>query len=77
MSGKKIHVSLSPLTNTIYAGSISKDGMLWGKDKTDVTDEAICAVVDHIIDFKKRTGKDLILSQNGKPVLRVAVENLE
>lgn len=77
MQGKKIHVGLSPLTNTIYAGSVLKCGTVWGANKTDVTNEAICAVVDHIIEFKKRTGKDLELSQGGKPVLRVTVENLK
>lgn len=73
---KKLHVGLSPLTNTIYCGSVLKDGMTWGANKTDVTNEAICAVVDHIKEFKRRTGKDVELSIDGKPVLRVTVEDL-
>ena len=69
----KLHVGLSHLTNTIYAGSVLKDGITWGANKTDVTNAAICAVVDHILEFNKRTGKDLILSKNGEPVLKVMV----
>ena len=74
---KKIHVRLSPLTNTIYAGSVLKCGTVWGANKTDVTNDAICAVVDHIIEFKKRTGKDLELFQDGEPVLRVTIEHFK
>ena len=73
---KKIHVGLSPLTNTIFAGHVLKDGRTWGSNKNDVTNEAICAVVDHIIEFKRRTGKDLVLSENGNPVLKVVIEDL-
>jgi len=72
----KLHVALSPLTNNIYCGSVSKDGTTWLSNKTDVTNEAICAVVDHIIAFKKKTGKDMELSIDGKPVLRVTIEDL-
>lgn len=73
---KPIHVGLSPLTNAIYAGHVLKDNRTWAANKTDVTNEAICAVVDHIKEFNKRTGKDLELSVNGKPVLRVVIEDL-
>lgn len=74
---KKIHVARSPLTNNIYAGSASKDGTRWLSDKTDVTNDAICAVVDHIIEFEKRTGEKLELILNGKPVIRVIIEHLK
>ena len=73
---RKLHVGLSPLTNNIYAGTVLKDGRTWGTNKTDVTNQAICAVVDHIIEFKKKTGEDLKLSINGKPVLRIIVEKI-
>lgn len=73
----KLHLSRSPLTNNIYCGSVSKDGTTWLSNKTDVTNDAICAVVDHIIAFKKKTGKDLELSVDGVPVIRVTIEHLD
>ena len=73
---KKIHVQASPLTNVIYAGSVSKDGTSWLSNRTDVTNEAICAVADHAIKFKAKTGKDLELTVDGKVVTRIIVEDL-
>jgi hypothetical protein len=43
MSNNKIRVGCSPITGTIYAGSVSKTGLL-GKNKVDVTDDAIRSV---------------------------------
>jgi len=73
---KKIHVATSPLSNNIYAGSTLKNSRMWGANKTDVTNEVVCAFVDHAIEFKKRTGKDIELSVNGVPVVRVTIEEL-
>jgi uncharacterized protein (DUF2237 family) len=73
---KRLHVARSPLTNKIYTGSVSKDGTCWLSDKTDVTNDTICAVIDHIIEFEKRSGKKLELSSDGKPVIRVTIEHL-
>ena len=44
----KIRVGCSPITGTIYAGSVSKTG-LWGKNKVDVTDEAISSVAQSLL----------------------------
>lgn len=44
----KIRVGCSPITGTIYAGSVSKNG-LWGKNKVDVTDEAIRSVAESLL----------------------------
>ena len=44
----KIRIGCSPLTGTIYAGSVSKTG-LWGKNKVDVTDEAIRSVAESLL----------------------------
>ena len=44
----KIRIGCSPITGTIYAGSVSKTG-LWGKNKCDVTDEAINAVAASLL----------------------------
>ena len=37
---KKIHIATSPLTGTIFAVTIIKEGV-WAAGKQDVTDEAI------------------------------------
>jgi hypothetical protein len=44
----KIRIGCSPITGTIYAGSVSKNG-LWGKNKVDVTDEALNAVSQSLL----------------------------
>jgi len=38
---KNLHVATSPLTGTIFAGSVLKDGRTWGASKKDVTIEAL------------------------------------
>ena len=48
----KIKVAVSPLTNTIYAGKILKDGF-WAAGKQDVTLDALIAVSEHVIKFGK------------------------
>ena len=40
---KKIRIGTSPLTGTIFAGTVLKDGM-WAAGKQDVTDDALFAV---------------------------------
>ena len=44
----KIRIGCSSITGTIYAGSVSKTG-LWGKNKVDVTDEAIRSVAESLL----------------------------
>ena len=44
----KIRIGCSPITGTIYAGSVSKTG-LWGKNKVDVTNEAIRSVAESLL----------------------------
>ena len=68
------HVGASPITGEIYAGTLSKDLQSW-KNKTLVTDEAICAVRDHLVnamtiehkdwygyEWTRKDGKKVILS---------------
>lgn len=69
---KQLHVATSPLTNTIYAGHVLKDGQTWGANKTDVTGAACGAVCEHVI----RNGEPVIVSCNGKPKYRITVEEL-
>lgn len=69
---KEIRVHASPLTGTIFAGVPLKNGR-WGNKKTDVTMDALCAVVDHVIKF----GKPVIISnEDNKPLYKITVEKL-
>lgn len=70
---KQLHVAVSPLTNTIYAGHILKDGLTWGANKQDITNDAVIAVAQHALKFKERTGKDIVLKGRGVPSVRIAV----
>lgn len=67
------HVGAGEITGNIYAGTFSKDGKKW-KDRTDVTDEAINAVRDHLAsqmgpqdstigyEWKRKDGKKVTLT---------------
>lgn len=65
---KKLHVGCSPLSKTIYAGSLGKDGRTWLADQTDVTNAAIGAVIEHI-----GAGHVLTVDLNGKPAFEIEV----
>ena len=53
----KLHIATSPLTGTIFVGTVLKDGRTWGKNKKDLTIEALVAVAEHAIHFGEQTGK--------------------
>lgn len=57
----KLKVGCSPIKGVIYAGTVSKTG-LWGKNKTDVTDDAINSVAQSLL----HTQEKLQFSYNGK-----------
>ena len=59
---KKLHIGTSPLTNTIFAGTVLKDGKTWGANKQDVTIDALVAVAQHVINF----GKPVEITSNGE-----------
>jgi len=73
---KKLHVAVSPLTNTIFAGHILKDGRTWAANKQDVTNEVVCAFVDHALAHKRKTGDDITLSIDGKVAIAIVVTDL-
>lgn len=72
--GKRIlHVATSPLTGTIFAGTVIKDGRTWGLGKQDVTIEALVAVAEHALKF----GRPVEISrEDGTPEYRITVERL-
>lgn len=55
-------VGCSPLTSKIYAGKVLKNG-LWGSVKHDVTDTAVSAVAQHLLQLDQRLQ---FKSHNGK-----------
>lgn len=67
---KPIHIGVSPLTNTIYAGHVLKDGHTWAANKQDVTIEALVAVAEHAINF----GKPVEIFTYGHLEYRITVE---
>lgn len=70
---KKLHVAASPLTGTIFAGTVLKDGRTWGAGKQDVTIEALVAVAEHALHF----GKPVEISKaDGTPEYRITVERI-
>ena len=72
---KKIHVGCSPLTGTIFAWKILKNGRMWAAGKEDVTIEALVAVAQHTINF----GKPVEISKaDGTGIeYRITVEKIE
>ena len=50
------HLGVSPLTNTIYAGTLNKTKTMW-QNKSDVTEEALACVRDHLFRHANDEGK--------------------
>ena len=68
------HVGCSEIAGTIYAGTVKKNGKEW-LNKSDVTDEAVGAVRDHLTnkafleksdfygyEWTRKDGKKVVLS---------------
>ena len=51
------HVGAGEITGEIYAGVLTKDGKSW-RNRSLVTDEAICAVRDHLVNQMKQSNQD-------------------
>jgi hypothetical protein len=69
---KKLHVANSPLTNTIFAGHVLKDGRTWAANKQDVTIEALIAVAQHVLGFGQPV--EITNSKTGKVEYRITVD---
>ena len=70
---KKVHVAMSPLSKTIFAGHVLKDGKTWGANKTDVTGEACASVAHYVLS----AGQPVIVKANGKPKFEIHVKLLQ
>lgn len=73
MSMNKLHVAVSPITNTIFCGGILKDGRTWAANKTDVTGQSCAAVAQHTL----AKGGEIIVNCNGKPKYEIRVIDLD
>jgi len=69
---KKLHIAASPLTGTIFAGTVLKSGT-WAAGKQDLTIEALVAVAEHGLKFGRTVE---IRTPDGKPEYRITVERL-
>jgi hypothetical protein len=67
---KKLHIAASPLTGTIFAGTVLKNGT-WGAGKQDLTIEALVAVAEHAAHFGRPVE---ITGPDGKLKYRITVE---
>jgi hypothetical protein len=72
MSSKPIVVGMSPLTGSIYAGTLLKDQRTWSKNRNDVTNMACGAVAEHVV----KMGGVVEVSLNGEPVFEITVRDL-
>lgn len=71
-----LKIGFIPITNSIFIGSVSKDGKYWLSNKTDITNDAICAVADHVLAFQREAGKSVIVRGDGGCDLKITVEVL-
>jgi hypothetical protein len=65
-------ISFSRLTRTILAGRINKAGTMWIGEKTDVTNEAVGAVLELL---KTKDGMVIVKTTEGK--YRLIYEKLD
>ena len=63
---KKLHLGRSPITNDIFVGSLIENGKVWGANKTKITADAIFMVLDHAIEYEKRSGEKLHVTAGNK-----------
>lgn len=67
-----LRVKVSPLTNIIYAGSLIKNGTLWGANQTDVTSDVIGAIINYVGDDQKIT-----VNKDSKPAYEISVRKIK
>ena len=71
---QKLHIATSPLTGTIYTGTLMRDGRTWAAGKQDLTIEALVAVAEHICKFGAPVE---ISTPEGKLEYRITVEKFD
>ncbi len=71
---KKLTIGNSPLTNTIYGGTLLKDGRTWSASRQDVTIDALSAVIEHCMTFQDRNDGDKVALSAGDTKYVLSVE---
>lgn len=57
---------------------LGTDGRTWASDKQDKTIEALVAVAEHALRFKKLHGEDVVISKaDGTPEYRITVDRID
>ncbi len=74
---KQLHIATSPLTGTIFCGTVLKDGNTWGVGKQDLTLDALVAVAEHALHFKDKIGDIIISKADGTPEFKINVERIK
>ena len=62
---KKLTLGVSPITNSIFAGSLVDDGRKWGANKCDVTIDALSSVIEHCQTHEKRNDGEKVCVTGG------------
>lgn len=68
-------IGASPLSGTIFSGTLNTKTSMWVGDKTDVTDDCVAATAEHMRFIKKdycfptNDGKFLVLSLETRDTL--------
>jgi hypothetical protein len=68
----RIRVQPSPLSNTIYAGRINKDGSAWQGEKHDVTSDVIGSIIQYV-----GAGNIISVNEDGKPAYEIEVRAIK
>jgi hypothetical protein len=76
MAAKKLTVGNSPMTNTIFAGTLLKDGRTWGANKQDVTIDALSAVISHCMQHQERYAGEKVALTGGDTTYVISVEKV-
>jgi len=69
-------VGCSPITSKIYAGNVLKNGT-WGKVKHDVTDTAVSAVAQHLMQLDQTFQFDFRGSTYQMKVVKVTSKKID
>jgi len=76
MANKKLEIGTSPLTNTIFAGTLLKDGRTWAPNKQDVTIEALAAVIEHCMFHQQRNDGEKVALTSGDTKYIINIEKV-
>jgi len=74
MSLDRLRIAIGPLTGSIFAGYVNKNGTRWTQ-KRDMTHEMLGAVVEHALHRGAESGR-IEVSKDGKPFATLLVQRV-